>query len=1604
MQNLRQVIASAILQTKDEEGWARCQDVGNLVRREVGEVNWRLSGTRGLLDYLRKHSATFRCDVRPDGRGGNDCRVRLLHDETAEEARRLHEAQTNPEVTEADLHDMVRGVVARESLEGARFVDLSRINDAVKSASPDFDWAVFGVRKLSNYFKGLAQTYALETERLPNGASAMRVRVLTEEERAAAQAEAAEAAETAQVQEALDSQETQEVSHPMDRPDGTGASAASVESAAASGEVQASETVEASEAQEASAAPSAGAGRDAPEHRELEEKNMVEKDGWRGAPEAAAGEASAARADCACMKMIHPLDPGLKGVALVSPLSQALSGVMGRSTAPLEATAGIPDEVVEAVAGVAPAAPARAGAGAQRGSQDAGGDSALMQGTAQSPDQDTASDGLEAERAHFRAFLPKLEFPSESLFLDDYMKLLRFAFETMTQSERDRIQKQLKRHVKVVSVKGRWWLRDEVTRMLARHAFASDVSSWMPIVFSSFTTDDPLVAPLKTDAGLCAALGRAETAAAEIVLPPFVGEVFTRRRLADLIIAFAKEKALRLIWPMFALLASAFVPGNGNPASIVLPLKEAEDFFSHFLPDASKEPDSDAKAAQAPGTEGSEEKEESGGSEEKKEMGAEALTQATEDVEEKEAGKKDEKAAQNARNGAAEACAPHEAAAPVAAALPPAAAPAGEAAAQEPPEPAPAPAPAPAPTPAPEPEAQPASAGAPASASRRARETTEVRGPRGKLRRNADRRSAKEPVERIFARPAAAPVHDEPAHVRLFGYVAHNTGDFYNLYAVEDWTHGGFVPFPAGTAQLEFPQWGGVNLRLGGRKPPKEGAFYVADFAKGELDLNRDERGGVRADYKFQLAYDRLVKEGRFRSAADFGLYLVVTPLEPVEPPQLPPLASSLRVTVTGSEADDHRLNVVNEHVLLECGGVCYGPLPLRENAARQLYVNLSAAARRGVVECWRRPGGPAAIPLEVFTGRDAVVSVRYAKTARMERCGADLWSDDELLEHLLLRTRGMSAEALLTSLSAGTFGDEDAADVAQERAERAHAALARGSYALEVRAGLVDFLVEEALPHDRTLMRSVVERAASDDRLARAFADAAPIGRRLAGLKDEVVRLADEEKTARAALDEADAARTEAARRLEAVKAECAEKEKRIAFLEANGERIAALADFDAALARMKREETELTTLRDKVLAAVEAAEKKAAALGGDVLPERLLKASAVWRESVEDERYALSARMLGERAAERRRLAAKPPKGRELADLLVSRLREVRRYDRNMVLNLYLSVVQNFLTVFAGEPGAGKTSVCRLIAGSLGLTPERMPADLAQTGSRFVEVPVEYGWTTKRDLIGYWNPLSNRFESPDPDRWSLIRTLDAEARSAFGSCWPAIMLLDEANLSPMEYYWSDWMRLCDETEKASDGPAAVSLWDKGKTLVPPTLRFVATINNDSTTEPLSPRLIDRAAVITLPQLVELDAKRSAPAGRPENAMVTWEDLTEVFGARALGREAGDVRALLEEVDRHAQTLGIRLSPRSRRQVEGYVGAAAALFDAAEKPAWVDAVDFAVMQKVLPRISGTGGRYREGLDALLALLAERGLERSAERLRSVVASGEDAMDCYRFF
>ena len=64
--------------------------------------------------------------------------------------------------------------------------------------------------------------------------------------------------------------------------------------------------------------------------------------------------------------------------------------------------------------------------------------------------------------------------------------------------------------------------------------------------------------------------------------------------------------------------------------------------------------------------------------------------------------------------------------------------------------------------------------------------------------------------------------------------------------------------------------------------------------------------------------------------------------------------------------------------------------------------------------------------------------------------------------------------------------------------------------------------------------------------------------------------------------------------------------------------------------------------------------------------------------------------------------------------------------------------------------------------------------------------------------------------------------------------------------------------MNICDDLGSHSK----VNLGEDYVFGIPETLHFVATINNDHTTETLSPRLIDRAWIIILPQLMLMCGK----------------------------------------------------------------------------------------------------------------------------------------------
>lgn len=349
-------------------------------------------------------------------------------------------------------------------------------------------------------------------------------------------------------------------------------------------------------------------------------------------------------------------------------------------------------------------------------------------------------------------------------------------------------------------------------------------------------------------------------------------------------------------------------------------------------------------------------------------------------------------------------------------------------------------------------------------------------------------------------------------------------------------------------------------------------------------------------------------------------------------------------------------------------------------------------------------------------------------------------------------------------------------------------------------------------------------------------------------------------------------------------------------------------------------------------------------------------------------------------------------------LAKYLVDSVQRYRSYTKNDILNAFIVMTQNYLTVFSGQPGSGKTSLCNIVAHVLGLSTFNTRTGL-DNADRFLPVSVERGWTGKRDFIGYYNPLNKHFECVDPLRYEAFRLLDQEYR--YESRFPFMILLDEANLSPMEYYWADFMNAGD----TACGMNFINLGDNRRYHLPDTLRFIATINNDHTTETLSPRLIDRAWTIVLPSmsLAESSLFESDETLRPDDdrvQLITWQALENTFGRQSINPQ--DEAILWEPIRIFGEifTKMHSISPRTRRSMLHYLNVAGKYLDGGRDCA----SDLAVVQKLLPQLSGTGQEYADWLNELLEKAKQLNWPRTTTQIERILREGRQAMGYYHFF
>ena len=330
-------------------------------------------------------------------------------------------------------------------------------------------------------------------------------------------------------------------------------------------------------------------------------------------------------------------------------------------------------------------------------------------------------------------------------------------------------------------------------------------------------------------------------------------------------------------------------------------------------------------------------------------------------------------------------------------------------------------------------------------------------------------------------------------------------------------------------------------------------------------------------------------------------------------------------------------------------------------------------------------------------------------------------------------------------------------------------------------------------------------------------------------------------------------------------------------------------------------------------------------------------------------------------------------------------------RDIQKNDVVNYMICLTQGFITTFAGEPGTGKTSLCNILAKSLGL--------LAPSSKRFVDISVERGWSSQKDFIGYYNPLTKTMEKSNVEVFDAFAQLHSECETDPSRIAPFIILLDEANLSPIEHYWAAFLRNCDFMSATN---RSIALGGNRSFKLPEHLRFLATVNFDHTTEELSPRFLDRSWVIML-QPSEIDEGLNEDCENSDD-MVSFGSVKEAFSAGENDTIDDIIQTKWVAIKSVFNENKLQIMPRNRKMVKNYCAVACRCMERDKPTSKLAPLDYAFSQKILPTINGTGENYRKLIEDLLKECTQQNMPISAGHLLRMKTVADDNMGFFQFF
>lgn len=293
---------------------------------------------------------------------------------------------------------------------------------------------------------------------------------------------------------------------------------------------------------------------------------------------------------------------------------------------------------------------------------------------------------------------------------------------------------------------------------------------------------------------------------------------------------------------------------------------------------------------------------------------------------------------------------------------------------------------------------------------------------------------------------------------------------------------------------------------------------------------------------------------------------------------------------------------------------------------------------------------------------------------------------------------------------------------------------------------------------------------------------------------------------------------------------------------------------------------------------------------------------------------------------------------------------------YSEANIKNLYLSIRSKPFVIISGISGTGKTKIVQLFAESIGATEEN---------GQFTLIPIRPDWSDSSDLLGYTDIKGDFIEGP-------LTKVVREAN--YNLDRPFFVLLDELNLARVEYYFSDVLSIMESRKKDGDTYTSSTLIEivNEKLTLPNNLYIIGTVNMDETTHPFSKKVLDRANTIEFNEIhlnnfsflkntepvepIQL-ANSSIEAGyiQLKDCYESNENIVEY-----VSNELTTINKIIEPLNAH---VGYRV----RDEICFYMiyNDEGSLFERDE------AFDYCLMQKVLPRLAGSGLKIRTVLEQL---------------------------------